>query len=215
MKAWVRSLWPEGRLLTGARLDVPEPVRARHRAPGQYLVLPGRDGRGLTLALASVPGAAALELLLGPEAAERAGLRVDEALEIEGPSGPGFDLEAARGGDVLVFGTGSALSALKPLLDLIAADRQSFGQVRAYFGAVDEAAHAYRDQDPRWEAAGIRVRRSGARPWVQEVFLEDAEPLTPAQSYAFAAGLPVMLDGVKDALRARGIPAERLGLNFG
>jgi NAD(P)H-flavin reductase len=210
----VLALWPEGRILTGAKLRAPPALRSP--LPGQYVSIADKQGRPLSLALASPPGAPELELLLGKEAVDRLDLAAGQTVELEGPLGPGFPLAPAEGGDVLVFATGSALSAVRSVLDVIAVDRARFGQVRAYFGALSDDAHAYLHHDQRWKSAGIEVRRTGARPWVQELFLAEADAIPrPERTYAFAAGLPVLIEGVKNALLARGVPAERLGLNFG
>lgn len=207
----IAKLWPEGRLLTGVRLEAPPELCALHERVGQYLMLHPPAAPRFPVALASVPGSPELELLLGVEAQQKLGLVAGGALEVGAPMGPGFPLERARGGDVLVFGTGSALAPLAPLLDTIAQHRADFGRVRAYFGALTDDAHAYRGRDAGWGQAGIEVLRSGARPWVQELYLADPPPFT--NPFAFAAGLPVMIRGVESALSLRGVAPGRLGLN--
>lgn len=208
----IAKLWPEGRLLTGVSLEAPPELRALHERVGQYLMLSPPVGPAFPIALASSPGSATFELLLGADAQRKLGLAPGTSVEIGDPTGPGFPLERARGADVLVFGTGSALAPLAPLLDTIARRRAEFGQVRAYFGALTEDAHAYRSRDAGWVQAGIEVLRSGARPWVQELYLADPPPFT--QPFAFVAGLPVMIRGVEAALASRGVASDRLGLNL-
>ena len=207
----IAKLWPEGRLLTGVSLEEPPKLRALHERVGQYLMLSPPIGPAFPIALASLPGSETLELLLGADAQRKLGLAPGASVEVSDPTGPGFPLERALGADVLVFGTGSALAPLAPLLDAIAHRRSEFGKVRAYFGALTEDAHAYRGRDAGWIQAGIEVLRSGARPWVQELYLADPPPFT--QPFAFAAGLPVMIRGVEAALASRGVASDRLGLN--
>jgi len=208
----IAKLWPEGRLLTGVSLEAPPELRALHERVGQYLMLHPPAAPAFPVALASSPGSSELELLLGVEAQQKLGLLAGGSLEVGAPMGPGFPLERALGADVLVFGTGSALAALSPLLDAIARRRAEFGRVRAYFGALSDDAHAYLKKDAGWQQAGIEVLRSGARPWVQELYLADPPPFT--NPFTFAAGLPVLIRGVESALLLRGVAPGRLGLNL-
>lgn len=205
--ARVTTLWREGALATGVRLEVDASWRAQHLHPGQY-VLAGPTS--VPLALASAPGAP-VELLLGDEARAWVAPRVGETLALSAPLGPGFALAPARGQEVVVLAIGTAASAARALVEALALDRTAYGRIRVYLGAHTAEQHHYRAEDERWRAAGIEVVRAVSKPWIQALFLAGDRPAPGAR--VFAAGHAGLVAGVREAMEARGLDAATLALN--
>ena len=204
------------------------PLVGGHQAPGQYvrLRLPDQPALGEGIfAIASAPGPQVhrWEFLLkgGSPLADRLmrltpGERVDSSV----PSGRGFPLHQARGKGVLLFATGSGISPIRSVIESIRQERAAFGPVTLYFGARTPRAFAYEDELQHWEAAGIRVVRTvsqpGASDWqglngyVQAHLAEQAVE----DHVAFVCGQSSMVQGVMDALHARGLPRESIHLNY-
>lgn len=205
--ARIAEVWPEGARAQGVRLEVEPAWRAAHVAPGQYVLL---GEAGVPLALASAP-AAPIELLLGSAALERVQPRAGDALPLSAPLGAGFDVSRARGREVLVFGVGSAASAVRALVQHLVTERSAYGRVRVYLGAHTAGDHAYLAEDARWQAAGVEVVRAVSRPWVQELFLAGDPPGAGAAVYY--AGHDAGLAGLREALRARDLDPAAVLLN--
>jgi NAD(P)H-flavin reductase len=207
MVARIAEVWPEGARAHGVRLEVTPAWREAHRAPGQY-VLAGAGA--VPLALASAPGAP-VELLLGHDAYARLRPTAGDALPLSPPLGSGFDVARARGREVLVFGVGSAASAVRALVQHLLAARAEHGRVRVYLGAHAAADHAYLAEDARWRAAGVELVRAVSRPWIQALFLAGDPPSADASVYY--AGHDAGLAGLREALRARDLDPAAVLLN--
>src|ERR1043165_2021041 len=132
---------PSAANLTELDLDARgTPIPASHARAGQYLklALPGK-GEGF-FAIASAPGARGdvLELLIksgGAPAGALLELPVGARVQSTAAQGKGFNLEAAKGRRVLLFATGSGISAVRSLIGVILQERASYSEVTLYFGA--------------------------------------------------------------------------------
>jgi NAD(P)H-flavin reductase len=201
------------------------PLVGRHQTPGQYvrLSLPGL-GEGI-FAIASAPGPQVhrWEFLLkggSPLADQLMRMTPGERVDSTAPAGRGFPLERARGQGVLLFATGSGISPIRSVIESIRQERAAYGPVTLYFGARTPRAFAYEDEVRHWEEAGIRVVRTVSQPgtsdwqgltgYVQAHLGE--QPV--ADHVAFLCGQSTMVQGVMDALRARGVPRESIHLNY-
>lgn len=207
-------------------LDVDPALAAMHEKPGQYVKL-SLEGKGEGyFAIASAPPkekASRLELLLKrgaplPDALEV--LKPGDGVKLSEPSGKGFPLEQARGKDVLLFATGSGISAIRSVVLTLSRDRKDYGEVTLFFGVRTPAAFAYADELPTWQRDRIAVVRTVSQPgaagwtgltgYVQshlgEVKVENA--------VAFLVGQKTMVQGVTEALAAKGLGKDRLFLNF-
>jgi len=217
---------PSAANLTELDLDARgTPIPASHQRAGQYLKLslPGK-GEGF-FAIASAPGARGevLELLIksGSALADAlVTLPVGARVQATAAQGKGFALEAARGRRVLLFATGSGISAVRSLIGVILQDRASYGEVSLYFGVRTPDAFAYATELDRWEQAGLRVIRTVSRPgdtgWQGlQGYVQTHVPLEPlAEAAAFLCGQKGMVQGVTEALERQGLPRERIFLNF-
>lgn len=205
--ARITEVWREGARAHGVRLEVELPWRAAHTAPGQYVLVGAAQ---VPLALASAPGAPA-ELLLGQAAHDAVQPRAGDALRLSAPLGAGFDVERARGREVLVFGVGSAASAVRALVQHLSAARADYGRVRVYLGAHAAEEHAYVAEDAGWRAQGIELARAVSQPWIQALFLAGDPP--SAEACVYFAGHDAALAGVRDALRVRNLDPGAVLLN--
>ncbi|MBI2373130.1 MAG: hypothetical protein HYV07_03945 [Deltaproteobacteria bacterium] len=209
-------VWKETPRLHGVSIDVE--LGETHARPGQFLLVnvgPKSPSEGpanevIPLAIASAPRVRPLELLF--DATGRAKVEVGCSIDVGEATGAGFDLEPARGKDVLVFAVGSAISAVRPVLDMVAADRAGFGRVTFFYSAREEIEQAYRSRDPIWRDASIDVRRSNGLDWVQDAFRASPVPLSNA--VAFVVGMKEMELAVRDTLVEAGLSPSQISSNI-
>lgn len=222
----VAALFPAADALTELTLDLHgSPLVGTHRIPGQYvrLSLPQVGEAHFAIASAPEPGGSRWDFLLKegsavPDALVR--LPLGSAVWARAPEGEGFPLETARGKDLLLFATGSGISSIHSVIESVRRQRADFGRVTLYFGARTPGAFAYMNKMSHWEDADIRVVRTVSQPgasgwqgltgYVQAHIAE--EPVENAA--AFVCGQSSMVEGVMEALAQRGLPRERIHLNY-
>ena len=220
----IRSTEREAAGLQSVHVDVSgTPLVGSHSLPGQYVRVRIDAGEGV-FAIASGPerDGATFELLVksGSEVADvLADAPVGTPVELTAPEGPGFPLSQGHGHRVLLFATGSAISAIRSLIHAIRHERHRFRSVTLYFGARTPDAFAYEGELDEWREAGIDVVRTvsqtGAPGWqgltgyVQAHLAEEAL----ADAVAFVSGQPEMVDDVRRALCERGMPPDKVFQN--
>ncbi len=207
--AVVRHVWQETPRLTGVSLQVEPELVAQHTRPGQVIQveLPG----AFPLAIASRPGESdGFELLLGPDARAPLNLTVGAQWPVSAPFGLGYPIEAAADRDVVIFGVGSAMASLRPLIDTLLRI-QKHKRLRIHIGAHDQTDLPYQGHLQRW-SEHAQVIPSYSRPWVWERFEADPWPL--ADATVFAAGSEAMLKDVERTVLAHGLAPQRFGLNW-
>lgn len=195
---------------------------ALHKESGQYALVarPGEE-EGRPMALANVAGTPTVELLMRvrDDAAEHALLSLDETWRLSEPKFRGFPLESARGSDVLLVAMGSAIAALRPALEAMAAERDAYGAITLIYGAASAEQLCFKERFAAWEAADIIVRPvlsheegawAGERGHVQAHLPESLD----ARDAAFVCGSWDMENQVKELLEARGLPGERVFFNY-
>ncbi len=226
--------WHEGKVATShpaaaglheVLIDVKgSPLVGTHVLPGQYVRL-RLDGSGEGIfAIASEPGVSAERFeLLVKEGSELADSLIESPIgtrvRLTAPEGPGFPLERGRGHRVLLFATGSGISAIRSLIFSLRREREAFRDITLFFGARTPSAFAYQDEFVDWQRSGITVIQTVSQPgapgwngltgYVQahlpQESLEDA--------VAFVCGQTGMVGDVRTSLRQRGIPADHIFLN--
>ncbi len=226
-QATLEAVRPAAEGLTFLRLDVRNtPLVGTHQLPGQYVKL-SMEGLGegfFAIASPPDPQGAAFDFLIkgGAKLADALVASAPGArLSVSTPAGKGYPLEKARGKNVLLFATGSGISPIHSLLQLIRRERAAYGEVTLYFGARTPLGFAYSSEIDAWEKKdGIQVIRTVSRPgesgWpgltgyvqthLKEVRVENA--------VAFICGQKGMVQGVTEALVSRGLPKENIFLNF-
>ena len=209
----MRRAWDETPRLTGVVLEVSaETARAYERA-GQFVEVELGDDEPATFAIASSPGEArALELLVGEPARSSGDWSEGTVMRLRGPLGSGFPFSIADEQHVLLFAQGSALAAVRPLIDMVRRRRRHYRTVRLYIGARTERDFPYSDEYSDWRTDGIEIHRSVSRPWVQDRFRDAPGPLENA--VAFVCGMEKMMNDVTAALVAAGLAHERIGRNL-
>lgn len=224
----VVEAWDETAAFRALRLALPPPLAAAHRRPGQVVKIRAGGAEGF-FALASAPhpgGWADLLVKRGgkvADAAVSAGLP-GASLELTEPFGGGYPAEAAEGRDVLLFAAGSAIAPVRSLVQHLLRHRDRFGRVTLFYGQRHGAEFAYRGEVLAWERGGVRVvfcpsqaddAFEGVRGRVQEVARAlEFGGSPPGETFAFVAGMSAMVEDVRKALAAAGVPKERVYSNF-
>lgn len=197
-----------------------------HAKPGQYVMarLPHFE-KAKPFVLASRPGASRVELLIkAKDTAELEKLLALGGAQVEmgAASGAGYPLERAKGRPVLLFAVGSAVAALRPVIEELLENPESYGPVHFWYGARTDADFAYTSDSQRWsDGLSTFVRTTSQSPsasWQGQqgrvqahipARLEGAE-----EAVAFVCGLPAMEKEVMQLLQERGVAADSIHRNF-
>lgn len=219
------SVTPEADALFDLRINTAgTPAAGTHVRPGQYalVALPGIDAQ--PFAIASAPGSLTFELLIKegtPLTDALTRLHPNETIQVSMAQGPGFPLARAHGRNLLLFATGSGISAIRSTLLAIRNDRERFGDVTLFFGARTPTAFAYIDEHGEWENDRIAVVRTVSQPgegaaWqgLRGYVQHHIQQVGDRQELAFVCGLPQMVDQVREALINKGIPAGDVFVNY-
>lgn len=210
----VRRVWDETERLKGWSLKVPSELAEAYTKPGQVVVVHDQDGDRLYLAIASPVGGPNFDFLLGENAAKRLPLEEEAEVKIEAPIGRGYEVEMAKGKDVLIFAVGSGLAPLRPLIEMIAQDRSSYGRVVVYLGAHTAKDFPYAMDFGDWYESDIEINRTVSKPWVQDCYLNEKQPMPLENAVAYVSGMKVMMDEVRAMLVKQGLPQERISTNW-
>ncbi len=201
-------------------LEVPDTVSTAFVRPGQFHRI-RHEGRGESMfAIASAPGPSTFDYLI------RQGTGVSEALsnvplgtrfEVTPPEGRGFPLEAARGRDLLLVCTGTALAPIRSVLGLVHKTRSDFKKVTLVQGQRSPRQLPWLEELLEVPHLAVHtVLNEGGPGWagpvgvVQSVIPEVAT----ADTVAFLVGQKEMTDDVTALLERQGVPASRVFLNI-
>lgn len=144
--------------------------------------------------------------------------RAGEPVGVRGPFGTGWPLAATAGADVVLVAGGLGLPPLRPVVDGVLADRRRYGHLSLLYGARSPDDLLYRPELERWAArpeldAQVTVD-SAARGWRGRVgvvtTLVARAAFDPSNAVAMVVGPEVMMRFAVAALRARGLPADRI-----
>jgi sulfhydrogenase subunit gamma (sulfur reductase) len=143
-------------------------------------------------------------------------LDIGAEVGIRGPFGNGFDVDGARGKDLLFVAGGIGLPPLRSFIRNVLDERDRFHNVTILYGARTPADLVYKDELKEWAAtAGIEfhVTVDIAKPgWTGSVgvvtVLFRNTTLRPESTNAYVCGPPVMIKVVVRDLFARGFREE-------
>jgi NAD(P)H-flavin reductase len=215
-RALVTRTWQETPRLKGVLVEPSADVAKAHVLPGQFIVAHPRNATNgaskVHLVIASRPGEAPFELLLGESADRALALEPGTEIEIDPPAGKGYPMEVLKGRDALLFAAGSALASLRPVISLIRESRSDFGRVSLFAGAHTAADLPYSREIEEWKRDRIDVFRAVSRPWVQDMFVD--EMFDVSNSAAFVCGGKQMMDDVTAVLIHAGVPADLIKRNW-
>jgi NAD(P)H-flavin reductase len=139
--------------------------------------------------------------------------RPGDVLGVRGPYGRGWDVDAARGRDLVLVAGGIGLAPLRPVVHAVLADRSAFGRVVLVVGARTEQELLFRGElDGWWNARDVVVRTIVDRSspgWTGSVGVVTGElvglDIDPDRTRAMVCGPEVMMRVVAQHLTDRGV----------
>jgi len=190
--------------------------------PGQFAMVHS-FGRGeIPVSVSSVQATGGLAHTVRSVGAVSDGLcgtRVGDVLGIRGPYGTGWELERARGRDVVIVSGGIGLAPLRPLILGALADPTAYGRVNVLVGARTPGDLIAREEVAGWTTAytGVTVDRPGPH-WRGDVGvvtqLLGRATFDPGSAWAFVCGPEPMIRATARDLAHRGVPPERIRVSL-
>jgi NAD(P)H-flavin reductase len=143
-------------------------------------------------------------------------------LGIRGPFGTGWEVRSGRGGDVVFVAGGIGLAPLRPAILEVCAERGSYGRVLLLYGARTPEDILFGDDLRRWAAdhdVEVQVTvDNGQHAWQGRVGLVtqlvERGGFDAVNTLGLVCGPEVMMRYAAMALRARGVPSQRLRLSM-
>ncbi len=190
--------------------------------PGQFLELSVFGAGEAPFCLASSPtrpdGIEVTVRRTGRVTDALAELEVGDEVGVRGPLGNGFDVDGARGHDLLFVAGGIGLPPLRPLILTALDERSAFGRITVLYGARTPADLVYKAELKAWAARDdVTLRMTvdrGDAGWTGTVglvpVLFDQVELRPERTLAYVCGPPVMIKFVIQDLVKRGFPEEHI-----
>lgn len=194
------------------RIQVDPGFAETYSAPGQVLRFPRPGDDPVYLALCSDPKEAPLELLLGADAVDALRWTEGQTLELEPPIGRGYPVDKALGHDVLLFGVGSGLAPLRPVIRQLCRHRSDYGWIRLYIGARSSDGFPFASEFREWAHDRVDIHRAVSKPYVQELFSEDPPDLS--DTVAFVCGMDAMMADVTRVLTDAGLEPSAIHRNW-
>ncbi|MDX8405708.1 MAG: hydrogenase [Mariprofundus sp.] len=201
---------------------------ARPFMAGQYvrLAIPGvKDPAPGYFAIASGPDAlSSYEFYIkdaGPLSAYLCELDAGAVLEVEGPMGKGFDLDAHKGCDVYLIGVGTGIAPLRSVWSHIIRHRADYGKVVIYAGFLTALHQMLTQELEELSEHEIEVSitlEAGHDNWdgpigyVQHALEADAP--NGQNAVACLAGMSAMVDACSETLHHFGFDESRILLNY-
>lgn len=158
---------------------------------------------------------------VGPVTAGLVAVRPGEVIGVRGPFGSAWDLEGAKGHDVVVVAGGIGLAPLRPVVQELLAARSEYGHVAVLVGARAPDTLLFGAELDAWRGAGLQV----------EVIVDHATPgwrgdvgvvtrlvgraaVDPAHAAAMICGPELMMRLTVVELLDRGFAPERVTVSL-
>lgn len=157
---------------------------------------------------------------VGSVSASLARLEVGASVGLRGPFGAGWP--KAEGADVIFVAGGLGLAPLRPAIRRVLARRRRYGQVAILFGTRHPTEMLYRHELEQWRQrldvdVSVTVDHADAQ-WHGNVGVVPALipriAFNPNNAVALVCGPEVMMRFTVSALRAAGMPDERIYLSM-
>ncbi len=199
-----------------------EPIHERIAAPapGQFNMLWAFGVGEAPISLAGIDGDVLTHTVRGVGAVTNALCAMSEGdqVGVRGPYGTGWDLDGARGRDVLVVAGGLGLAPVRPIVTELLARRADYGRAALLMGAREPGSLLYRHELEAWRSRldiEVEVTVDSARPsWRGNVGvvtkLIPQSPVEPAITRAFVCGPEVMMRFCARALVDLGVPPSEV-----
>ena len=202
----------------------PTDARAATPEPGQFFMLWAFGIGEAPISVAGVDGERLIHTIraVGAVTTALCASQVGDPVGVRGPFGSAWDIEAARGGDVLVVAGGLGIAPVTPIVDEVLANRAEYGAVNLLFGARSPELLLYAEQIAEWRGhfdLEVEVTVDTADPtWRGDVgmvtkLIERAR-LDPLRTTAFVCGPEVMMKFVSLALVDQGIAPGDIRLSM-
>lgn len=199
--------------------SVPTPL------PGQFTMLWAWGAGEVPISVSALPGDGALVHTIRDVAGVTKTLcasQPGQVLGVRGPYGRGWDVEGARGHDVVLVAGGIGLAPLRPVVHAVLADRAAFGRVVLVVGARTEQELLFRGElDGWWQGRDIVVRTivDRASPgWTGSVGVVTGElvglDLDVERTRVMVCGPEVMMRVVAQHVTDRGVPASQVEVSL-
>jgi NAD(P)H-flavin reductase len=191
--------------------------------PGQFSMLYAFGAGEVPISVSSIDGGSLIHTVRAVGATTRAicACEPGDQLGVRGPFGTSWPLEQARGGDVVVVTGGIGLAPLRPAIERLIANRDSYRSVALLHGARTPDEILYADELRTWREAGIAVETtvdSAPGEWEGRVGL--VTKLIPSAAFegarttALVCGPEVMMRFVSAALQERGVATDRIHVSL-
>ena len=136
--------------------------------PGQVAVL-GLEGVGESyFAIASAPEDKGVLQFLVKDGKGAAGalfqMKAGDTVQVKGPVGKGFPIDAYKGRDLIIEAVGTAIAPMRSVIRSVMSRRSDFAKVTAIFGVRVPEDFPFRGEMPDWEEAGIETVLTVSRP---------------------------------------------------
>jgi sulfhydrogenase subunit gamma (sulfur reductase) len=193
--------------------------------PGQVAILRVANEAPAYFAFASAPEDRELEILVKRTVGASVALfdlKEREQVELLGVAGPGFDLEARLGRDLVFVAMGTGVAPLRSALRHVLDQKDKFGQLVVLYGVRTPDDFCYRDEIEEWEQVGVEMRQVISRPdghdwsgptgYVQSLLDHVLPDL--ASPVALVCGSREMIAQTRDRLQQMGFAAEDILTNY-
>lgn len=149
-------------------------------------------------------------------------MRHGSEVGLRGPFGVGWPLETLDGMDVFVVAGGLGLAPLRPLIRVLAENRERYGTVGVFYGGRSPAALLFEAERSEWKTVHdiechATVDHAGPG-WTGHVgVVTDLLPnelARPKATAAFVCGPEIMMRFVASDLKKRGVPAANVYLSL-
>jgi len=186
--------------------------------PGQFVELSVFGHGEAPFCVASSPTRGVLQVTVRRTGELTNALHAMEAgaeVGVRGPFGNGFDVEAARGRDLLFVAGGIGLPPLRSFIWNVLDERDTFGEVTILYGARTPTDLVYQGELDEWAKRPdieFRVTVDRGEPgWTGNVgmvpVLFEQVALRPETTLAYVCGPPIMIKFVVQDLLMRGFAA--------